>query len=393
MIEQLQVRNYKSLEDVTINLRPLNVFVGPNNSGKSNILDCFQFLVDFVTRGAGAVHSRGGFGTLIWGGDLKRAISIELEGKLSQSSRISIEKESVSYSIPYRYELQLAGGPTHYQLIKEIFTIKRDQRVQRILEFPSSNDPKTCQILDEEGRLVLNVGYSPESYIKYVLQAPKQYPLTLQIFAMFLSSWRSYHLIPSRMRYPLPVKKDLQLQPEGENLSTVLLSLQSEYRDDFKRVVETLKAGVPELRELYTAITGEGSTYITIEEQGLDQRIPAWAMSDGTLQLLAYLAVLYSPTPPSLACFEEPENFLHPHLLQLLADLFKEASKRTQILMTTHSPYLLNFMDPADLLIVEKSEGKTKVRPAHKKKGLKEALRVLGLGEMWYAGSLGGIPQ
>jgi predicted ATPase len=215
----------------------------------------------------------------------------------------------------------------------------------------------------------------------------------LTALAKTIGSWRSYHFVPARMRQPLPLRKDLQLQSDGGNLPTVLLSLQAEHRDLFRQIVEILRSGVPELRELYAAFTGEGAAYISIEEQGFSQRIPAWAMSDGTLQLLAHLAVLYSPSPPALVCFEEPENFLHPHLLQLVADLFREASKRTQILVSTHSPYLLNFIDPDDLFIVEKSEGKTKVKPAHKKQDLKEALRVLGLGEMWYAGSLGGVPQ
>lgn len=401
MLERLTVRNYKSLEEVTLKLRPLNVFVGPNNCGKSNILDCLQFLTDFITQGAGAVHSRGGFGTLVWGGDLRRTISIELEGMLTTASYIitvGVEGFSparqvmASRKLPYTYELHLAGGPTHYNLTKESVAIQHNNSAQKILEFPSS-EPATAQIWDEEGRHLLSVAYSSESYLKYALQLPQKHPLTLRALAVAISDWRSYRLVPARMRHPLPVKKDVRLQFEGENLPVVLHSLQSEYRDDFQRIVETLRTGIPELQELYAAITEQGSTYISVKEQGLDQRIPAWAMSDGTLQLLAFLAVLYSPSPPPLACFEEPENFLHPHLLKLLADLLREASERTQILVTTHSPYLLNFMDPADLVIVEKSEGKTKVKRPSAQKALKEALRVLHLGEMWYSGSLGGVPS
>lgn len=385
MLQRLKVQNYKSLESVDIKLRPLSVFVGPNNAGKSNIFDCLQFIADLVTQGAGAVHGRGGFGTLVWGGDLKRTISIELEGVLTIAS---------GDRIPYIYELSLVGGPLHHIIVKEVLSVKRNHVTQKVLEFPSP-EPFVARAWDEKGRPLPNVGYQ-ESHplLKNVFQGhffPHHSLLTA--LARTIGSWRFYRFVPARMRQPLPVKKDLQLQSDGGNLPTVLLSLQAEHRDLFKKIVETLRSGVPELRELYAAITGEGSAYISIEEQGFSQRIPAWAMSDGTLQLLAHLAVLYSPSPPSLVCFEEPENFLHPHLLQLVADLFRGASKRTQILVSTHSPYLLNFIDPSDLFIVEKSEGKTRIRPAHKKQGLKEALRVLGLGEMWYAGSLGGVPQ
>jgi predicted ATPase len=386
VLRRLKVQNYKSLESVDVKLRPLSVFVGPNNAGKSNIFDCLQFVADLVTQGAGAVHGRGGFGTLVWGGDLKRTISIGLEGVLTLGS---------GDRIPYIYELSLAGGPLHHSIIKEALSVKRDHMTQKVLEFPSPEQPGVARVWDEEGLPLPIVGYQDF------------YPLLTNVFqghffpghsllaalAKTIGSWRSYHFVPARMRQPLPLRKDLQLQSDGGNLPTVLLSLQAEHRDLFRQIVEILRSGVPELRELYAAFTGEGAAYISIEEQGFSQRIPAWAMSDGTLQLLAHLAVLYSPSPPALVCFEEPENFLHPHLLQLVADLFREASKRTQILVSTHSPYLLNFIDPDDLFIVEKSEGKTKVKPAHKKQDLKEALRVLGLGEMWYAGSLGGVPQ
>jgi len=383
VLRRLKVQNYKSLESVDVKLRPLSVFVGPNNAGKSNIFDCLQFVADLVTQGAGAVHGRGGFGTLVWGGDLKRTISIELEGVLTLGS---------GDRIPYIYELSLAGGQTHYSIIRESLSIKEDHVTKKILKIP--------EVWDEKDRLFAKVlkrlpGYDySHPFLRNVFQGQSfsNHPFPAAL-AKAIGSWSFYHFVPARMRQPLPVKKDLQLQSDGGNLPTVLLSLQAEHRDLFRQIVEILRSGVPELRELYAAITGEGAAYISIEEQGFSQRIPAWAMSDGTLQLLAHLAVLYSPSPPALVCFEEPENFLHPHLLQLVADLFRKASKRTQILVSTHSPYLLNFIDPDDLFIVEKSEGKTRVKPAHKKQGLKEALRVLGLGEMWYAGSLGGVPQ
>ncbi|HLE80279.1 MAG TPA: AAA family ATPase, partial [Dehalococcoidia bacterium] len=80
IIEKLKVKNYKSLEDVEIPLRPLTVFVGPNNSGKSNVFDCLEFVRDLALMGSQAVGIRGGFQYLIWGGDLRRAIEIELQG-------------------------------------------------------------------------------------------------------------------------------------------------------------------------------------------------------------------------------------------------------------------------------------------------------------------------
>jgi predicted ATPase len=143
---------------------------------------------------------------------------------------------------------------------------------------------------------------------------------------------------------------------------------------------------------LFTALTKEGQTYVSMEEETMTMRIPAWAMSNGVLRLLGQLAALFSPKPPALACYEEPENYVHPALLSLLADVLKNASTRSQLLVGTHSPYLLNFFSPEHLIIVEKKNGCSQFKSAAKKKGLKEALRVLGLGEIWYSGELGGKP-
>jgi predicted ATPase len=101
---------------------------------------------------------------------------------------------------------------------------------------------------------------------------------------------------------------------------------------------------------------------------------------------------VFGASPPPLGCFEEPENYIHPHSLKLLAHVLKKASRRSQILLSTHSPYLLNFLEPEDIIVVEKHEGATEVTRTADQGAIKEALQTLGLGEIWYAGSLGGTP-
>lgn len=92
MLKELRVKNYKSLEDVAIPLRPLTVFVGPNNAGKSNILDCLLFLRELLELGAPSVTSRGGFRYIVWGGDLKRQIEIKLEAESELSAILPTDK-------------------------------------------------------------------------------------------------------------------------------------------------------------------------------------------------------------------------------------------------------------------------------------------------------------
>lgn len=382
MLTKLRVKNYKSLEDVTIPLRPLAVFVGPNNAGKSNILDCLLFLRELLELGPSSVHSRGGFQYLVWGGDLKRQIEIELEAEILDSS-------GREHEVTYRVEM--AGGPKHYAISRETCSAHLDDEEQNLLKFPVEQG--RVEVWDESRQNITSWS-SSEVGRRLCLshcQDPTSYP-TLSALAKAMHNWAFYNFVPSRMEQLGPAKKDLRLQREGANISSVLHTFQAEWGESFTEVEELLRTAVPEVERLLTPLTEEGQTYLAIEERGFPLRTPSWAMSDGTLRFLGQLAALLSPDPPSLACFEEPENCIHPGLLELVVDVFRSASRKIQVLVTTHSPELLNFLTPEDLMIVEKKDGKTQCREVKDVAGVREALKTLGLGELWYSGHLGGVP-
>jgi predicted ATPase len=382
MLTKLRVRNYKSLEDVTIPLRPLTVFVGPNNAGKSNILDCLLFLQELLELGAPSVSSRGGFRYLVWGGDLKRQIEIELEAEILDS----LGKE---HEVTYRVEI--AGGPEFYSISRELCTAHFDGEDRKLLEFPIEQGQ--VEVWDEDRKKIRSWS-SSEVGRRLCLhrQDPASYP-TLNALAEAMHNWAFYNFVPSRMAQPGPAERNLRLQNEGENISSVLLTFQSEYGQSFSEVEELLKTAIPEMERLLTPLMKERQTYLAVEERGFPLRIPSWAMSDGTLRFLGQLAALLSPDPPVLACFEEPENCIHPGLLELVVDVLKSASQKIQILVTTHSPDFLNSLKaPEPLVIVEKEDGKTHCREAKDVAGVKEALKTLSLGELWYPGHLGGVP-
>jgi len=382
MLTQLRVRNYKSLEDVTIPVRPLTVFVGPNNAGKSNILDCLLFLRELLEQGPPSVHSRGGFPYLVWGGDLKRQIEIGLDAQVRDAS---------GEEHPITYRVEIAGGPRHYAISREICSTRIDGEERRLLEFPVERD--RVGAWDQTGRQVATWSSSKTGRQLHLsdCEDPIRYPI-LSAFVEDMRNWAFYNFVPSRMEQPGPAKKDLRLERAGANISSVLHTLQSEWGESFAEVEEFLKTAVPEIERLLTPLTEEGQTYLAIRERGFRLRIPSWAMSDGTLRFLGQLAALLSPEPPSLACFEEPENCIHPGLQEVVVDVLTSASRKIQVLVTTHSPDLLNFLAPEDLIIVEKEGGKTRCREAKDIAGVKEALKTLGLGELWYSGHLGGVP-
>ena len=382
MLKHLKVENYKSLENLSLDIKSFMVFVGPNNSGKSNIFDALTFLSDFVkgkTEARRAVQERGGFGSIVYDGDLGRSIRFEVSGTLD----IEGEKRS------YRYRIKFSGDRFGNCFNDEEEFILEDGK--QLLKFSSGEG--MAFVWDEEGRQVGSIGAGREHSYLYHFSDPDKYPL-LGRFTEEVRSWTLFNFLPPLMRGTVSVKKELRLETSGENLALVLHVLQTEYPNKFKEIEDILRTAIPELEELTTALTAHepGQTYVRLRERGLRTSVPAWNMSDGTLRFLAHLAVICSPEPPSLMCFEEPENYIHPGLSELMVDLLKSASYRTQVLVSTHSPYIVDHLEPEDLFIVEKEEGRTKVKKAEDEEGIREALKSLGLGEMWYAGSLGGVP-
>jgi predicted ATPase len=378
MITLLKVRNYKSLENVELPLGSLHVLVGPNNSGKSNLFDAFQFLRELAEIGGPAVHSRGGFAQIVWGGDVKRTISFELHATVRNGK----SKEQLIY------QLEIAGSLQYFQITKERLLVS-NEREKPCLIFPTEGNK--ASLTDVQGRKWEPSRALDRLFLEQLFRDEERYG-PLARFAKDLFSWSIYNFEPSVMRKPNAVKQDFQFQTTGENFSSVMHSIQSEHGATFNEIASLLKTALPEVRRLFTALTKEGQTYVSLEEEPMTMRVPAWAMSNGTLRLLGQLAALFSPKPPALACYEEPENYVHPALLSLLADVLKSAETKNQILISTHSPYLLDNFSPHHLIVVEKKNGCSQFSFVSKKKGLKEALRVLGLGEIWRSGQLGGTP-
>jgi predicted ATPase len=403
MLDRIHIRNYKSLRDVALDLRAFNVLVGPNNAGKSNVFDCLRLLSELTRSQHGEpVQSRGGFSSIVWNGDIKSSIGIEVSGHEPSSP----DQQGDRYRL--KYDVHLAGGPTHFQVASEQFwvgdalpdggaisAIEKDLLKARpdgrvLLEYPVEGN--NARATDPGGKVLWmgSYGTSLSSYLS-AFADPTRFPLVGD-FALQVKDWAFYNFVPSLMERPLQVRRDLRLQESGENFGAVLHSHHAEFGSNFREIQGWLQKALPEVSELLSGLTEQGQTYAQIEEKGLKVRIPSWAMSDGTVRFLAHLLVVFGASPPPLVCFEEPENFIHPHLLELLAHVLKRASARSQILLTTHSPYLLNFLEPEDVVIVEKREGATEASRPKDPGAIKEALKTLGLGEMWYAGSLGGTP-
>jgi predicted ATPase len=384
ILTHIKIQNYKSLKDFSLDLSPFMVFVGRNNVGKSNIIDCLQFLSDFVVNGDKAVKERGGFQDIVFNRDFTNTIHIELS--MDIASNQSPKRKQCEYII----ELE-SDRHGHCFNKKETFSLLGKKK-KTLLEFPVHGHG-TAILRDETGEQISEVGHSGPGSFLYPFSDRERSPI-LADFSSELEKWKNFNLAPQLMTESYQVQTGLRLQSFGQNVASVLHTLQTGYPREFKEIEEILRFAIPEIEELTTGLTDHAvpQTYIRVKEKHFSKPTPSWAISDGVLRLLGILTAVYSPEFPSLACFEEPENYIYPKALQLIVDLLKSASEQMQVLVTTHSPLIVDYLKPEDLYLVTKETGETRVKRAKDKKGIREALRTLGLGEMWRSGSLNKIP-
>jgi predicted ATPase len=369
MLTKLKVKNYKSLADVEIDFHHFNVLIGPNNSGKSNILDCLAFLADTVTMSVeDALRKRGGYDHVVFGGHVEKTIKIDV---------ITTEK-----SVKKEYDVTFTDKGVN----KEKLIITKNGETNVHIDGIEGKG----FFFDEIANAQMEYSFSPVFTALLNFRDLKR-QRTIVDFKDELLRWRFYHFVPFEMRGAFSVEKRFDPGYKGEEAVRTLHSLLSEHLNFFSEIENSLRSAIEEIENLRSPLTREGKTYIAIKEKHFRDHFDYYQVSDGTLRFLAHLLVLLSPPSeaPMLACFEEPENFVHPRLLELLAEILKKT--KTQVIVTTHSPYFIDFVELEDLIVIEKEEGKT-VPKRLERKELEKFLKDFSLGELWYTGRIGGVP-
>ena len=358
MIKQLSIRNFKSIGDQQdIPMGPLVVLVGPNASGKSSIIESLALLKatsEYPLRVA--LERFGGYESAVWGGEMGRNIAFGVaSGDAHYELEMTYEGEPVVASE------ELSDGYEHF-----------GRRGGFVYEGPVYEDTD-CALDLGRSRL-------------------EQYPEFAGKWPAAFGRWAFHHFHPRDMRAAQRIEKQYLLSETGDNLSTVLHTLFSDGDLAFDEIGEFLKGIVPTVERLLSPIHGQAQTYAAIREKGVPNLIGSRAMSYGTLFGLALGTALISPKPASLIAIEAPDTELHPYLMENVAEALLAASERSQVIVTTHSPYLLDHLPAESVIVVEKENGMTQCRPIGSSKELKKVIEMLGAGDAWYSGHLGGVP-
>ncbi len=370
-ISSLELRNILSFrEPPPFELGPLNILIGANGSGKSNLIDCLGILQALSNNLSSYFNRRGGTDAWIWKGSRSRD-SAEI------GCRFHVEGEQLLYEMEF--------GPLERTLSVEKESLSSDTRRDHFL----IRQGLSVRIGETAGD---NAAISPSESIFAAYRNPSD-PTPITRSGRALEDIRIYRefdtSVNSSTRTGVSSSAEKHpLRDNGGNLALVLQEL------DFQGPLRKVKEHLYRLSDRFEDIKfrAEGAFFqFYVEERGLG-KMPAARLSDGTLKFLCLMSVLLDAEPPRLLCIEEPEAGLHPDAMFLVSDAIREASTRMQVVVTTHSDALVDrFSDePEHVIVCERGQDEsTRVRRLSRRK-LKEWLKDYTLGDLWRRGELGG---
>jgi predicted ATPase len=379
LIERLRLKNILSFRDSTIKLGKLNVLIGPNAVGKSNLIEVIGLLQAAPNGLAQAIMRGGGIRQWLWlGADLPLAATIVCDMRLRSGRQGG----------PLTYLLQILGEPSGYEISREELA-KRGGK-EKGPYFSRAYGEATVD-LDDAPADVMRVPRT-DSFLSKFKSPIDPTPITatgeelseIQIFREFRTGPRA----AMRQGISTAAPQD-GLLDGGDNLAMVLQDLN--FRDLSDRINKYLDRFCERFVDVKVEIDGDiARTYLS--EAGLRGKISSTRMSDGTLKFVALLVALFHPKTPPLMCIEEPELGLHPDSLQLVAEVLLEASENMQLIVTTHSDALVDALTdhPESVLVCERDfDNSTQMKRLSKKK-LEPWLKRYTLGELWLKGEIGG---
>ena len=379
-IEYLRVQNYRALHDLELkNITPLTVLLGPNGSGKSTVFDVFAFLSECFTVGLRkAWDKRGRFKELRTRG-ADGAIEFELkyrEKPESPSSPIIWQSKRAAEGHTSQPNGFSGGGGR--QTGRPFRFLDFERGAGRVIsgEMPDEQDQRVEEQLD-----------SPEMLAVNTLGQFAKHP-RVSALRRFITGWYLSYLTADQARSVPEAGPQERLSATGDNLPNVIQYLKEQYPERLSEILATLTQRVPRLEKVDSELMADGRLLLQIKDAPFERPILAKFASDGTLKMLAYLTVLYDPDPPQLVGIEEPENQLHPRLLPELAEECRAASARTQLMVTTHSPFFVNGLRAEELWVLYRDEqGYTQARRAADMRGVKEFMEQgAQLGHLWMEG-------
>lgn len=365
-LERIKLAGYKSIRELDLELGSLNVLIGANGAGKSNLISAFE-LLGKIAQGKLALHvgTAGGADTLLYfGRRTTPSIGIQLSFRGLQAGTFN------------GYGCSLVPTADDSLIFADEWCSFHDRdRFPEPLQYKLGGGHATTQLLTQADR----GGY----VARYVVEA--------------MLNWRVYHFHDTSATAPIKGTADLHdnrtLRDDASNLSAYLYLLRERYGDTYERIVRTVQMAAPFFDDFDLKPSELNPEKIRLEwrEKGSDAYFNAHALSDGTLRFICLTTLLQMPNPPATILIDEPELGLHPYAITLLAGMLRSAATRTQVIVSTQSVTLVNQFAPEDIIVVDRGDNQSvfsRPDPA----GLASWLEDYGVGDLWEKALLGGRP-
>lgn len=391
-IETLRVKNFRALQDVTIdNLPRFSVFVGANGSGKTTLFDIFGFLRDSLKHNVRqALLLRGGYREVVSRNHYDEDIEFEIKFRLPivdierlvtyylriglNSGRPVVRREIL------RFKRGSYGSPFHFL----DFTEGEGYAVTNEEDFDKQNEElkRDYQKLDSPDILAIK-GVGQFRRFK-----------AASAFRQLIEEWHvsDFHIDSARGSKDAGYADHLSVS--GDNLPLVAQYIFENHKPIFERILNTMKMRVPGISNVEARPLDDGRLVLRFQDGSFRDPFIDRYVSDGTIKMFAYLVLLFDPFPHPLLCVEEPENQLYPRLLYELAEEFRAYAEKGegQVMVSTHSPDFLNGVDINEAFWLVKENGVSQVRRANQHDLLVNLINEGDkLGELWRQGFFEGI--
>ena len=390
MINHLSLRHFKSVDAADVDFGRITVFVGNNGSGKSNVVDALRFLRDASTFGLDRAFSD------------RHGIESVRQWSPTKPYRMQLGVQFQDREFGANYEFAIASVNRGYQIVHESIEIREHTTV---VGDAGSDSPtalpvrrRVSIVRDKDGKTKRQAWQSPKSDDTVFHYDDVQFLLAPEIeneeekidnldelialqqgrFGLFqfhryssltrhLQDFQAYTIYPNTLRRPQEPSNERMLAADGSNLTSVFKSMRQRNSGTIAigQITNALKFILPGLEQISVLSVGGYLVpqFHMREASGKRHKFNVSQISDGTLRVLGLLTALYQIPRPSVIVLEEPEQTVNPAVLEVLADAIKEVSRTSQVIVTTHSPHLLDQFSPEQVRAVEMMDGHTEVSP------------------------------
>ncbi len=360
VLEKITIKNFKSIRDQTLQLGRLNVFIGGNGAGKSNLIQVFRFLREIFKKNLANYSLKRGVNSLLYFGRKK-------------SSNVSFKFEFFEGDIANVYEITLL--PTD----EGTFTVESEQTCyHKKTEYAEP----FCRLIGAGTREAV-LADSKDKVAGYVRRD--------------MVSYRVYHFHDTSdtalVKDECPIDDNHFLRADAANLAAFLYVLQRKSPEHFQNIENIIRQIAPFFERFQLEPSRLSAAKIRLEwkENGSDAYFNASALSDGTLRFMCLATLLLQPDLPSVILLDEPELGLHPAAVTILAELLESASTSTQVMVATQSVTLVNQLEPEHVWTVDREDGASVFRHLGRE-DMKDWLDNYALGELWEKNIVGARP-